>query len=109
NVRMDNISWSPDNLKFAFSNKQSNGVELWVANLATMEAKRLTNGYLNDAYGKTLQWHPDSQHILAQLIPSDRKAPPARNIVPTGPIVQDNLGVKTPARTYQNLLGDAYD
>ncbi len=109
NVRMDNIFWSPDNKKFAFSNKQPNGVELWVADLATMEAKRLTKGYLNDAYGKTLQWHPDSQHILAQLIPSDREAPPARNIVPTGPIVQENLGVKTPARTYQNLLGDAYD
>lgn len=109
NVRMDNIAWSPDHSKFAFSNNQPKGVELWVADLSTMEAKRLTNGLLNDIYGNTLQWHPDGQHILAQFIIANRPAPPVKNPVPTGPIVQENLGVKTPARTYQNLLKDAFD
>lgn len=108
-LHMANLAWSPDGKKFAFSNNNLEGVELWVADLTNMEAKRLTKGLLNDAYGNTLQWHPDSSHILAQFIPSDRKMPPQKSIVPTGPIVQENLGEVTPARTYQNLLEDPFD
>ena len=109
NLRMANIAWSPDGKKFAFSNNKPDGVELWVADISSMEAKRLTNGLLNDAYGKTLQWHPDGSHILAQFIPSSRNMPPTKSIVPTGPIIQENLGEITPARTYQNLLQDPFD
>ena len=108
-VRMANITWSPDGNKIAFSNNSLNGVELWVADLKDFEAKRLTSSLLMDAYGKTLQWHPDGSHILTQLIPSDRQMPPKKSIVPTGPIVQENLGETTPARTYQNLLQDTFD
>lgn len=108
-LRMDNISWSPDGKKFAFSNNKLDGVELWIVDVNNLEAKRLTKGFLNDAYGKTLQWHPDSKHILAQFIPSNREVPPKKSIVPTGPIVQENLGEVTPARTYENLLEDPFD
>lgn len=108
-LRMANIAWSPDGKNFAFSNNGLNGVELWFADTSTLEAKRLTTGLLNDAYGKTLQWHPDGNHILAQFIPSSRQMPPTKSIVPKGPIVQENLGEITPARTYQNLLQDAFD
>ena len=109
NLRMDNIAWGPDNTKFAFTNNQPTGVELWVADLGTMQTKRLSTGHLNDIFGETFQWHPNGQQILAQFILEDRAAPPAQNTVPTGPIVQENLGVKTPARTYQNLLENPYD
>lgn len=108
-MRLANISWSPDGEKIAFSNNKLDGVELWVADIKKMEAKRLTQGLLNDAYGNTLQWHPDSRHILAQFIPSMRELPPTKSIVPSGPIVQENLGEVTPARTYQNLLQDPFD
>lgn len=108
-LRMANIVWSPDGDKIAFSNNKLDGIELWVADIPKREAKRLTNGYLNDAYGKTIQWHPDSKQVLAQFIPSDREMPPTKSIVPTGPIVQENLGKVTPARTYQNLLANPFD
>lgn len=108
-VRIDNITWGPDGQYFSFSNNGLEGLELWVANVESMEARRLTDGYLNDAFGETLQWHPDGKHILAQFIPSERGAPPVKSIVPSGPIIQENLGEVTPARTYQNLLQNSFD
>lgn len=108
-MRITNISWNDSGTHFAFSNNTYTGVELWVADVANLKATRLTNGLLNDAYGKTLQWAPDDKHILAQFIPSNRGAKPVKDIVPSGPIVQENLGVITPSRTFQYLLQDEYD
>jgi dipeptidyl aminopeptidase/acylaminoacyl peptidase len=109
NAMFTNITWSPDGTYFAFSNNTKNGVELWIASVKELKAAKLTDGYLNDAFGKTLQWHPDGKHILAQFVGTGRGDKPQENIVPTGPIVQENLGVVTPSRTYQNLLNNAYD
>lgn len=107
--RLSNIQWSPDGTHIAFSNTKADGIELWVADIQSLEAKKLSNEYLNDIMGKTLQWTPDGTAILAQFIPSARGAEPVKNTVPSGPIVQENLGTKTPARTYQYLLQDEYD
>ena len=107
--RITNISWSPDGQYFAFTNNDMKGVELWFADPKTLEAKKLSNEFLNDAFGVTLQWNPDSKHILAQFIISSRGQQPVESIVPTGPVVQENLGVVTPSRTYQYLLQNPYD
>lgn len=108
-LMINNISWSPDGNFFAFSNKTLNGVELWLADVNSFKATKLSSEYLNDAYGTTLQWNPDGRHILAQFIVANRGSRPVENIVPTGPVVQENLGVATPSRTYQNLLKNTYD
>ncbi len=108
-MRITNISWNDVGTHFAFSNNTYTGVELWVADVINLKAMRLTNGLLNDAYGETLQWAPDGKHILAQFIPANRGAKPVQDIVPTGPIIQENLGVVTPSRTYQYLLQNEYD
>ena len=108
-MKMTNISWNADGSLFAFTNNSPNGVELWLADLKEFRATKLTDGYLNDAYGTTLQWHPDGKHILAQFILPERGNKPQENIVPSGPVVQENLGVVTPSRTYQNLLKNTYD
>src|SRR5690606_13257813 len=39
----------------------------------------------------------------------DRGAPPERPSVPGGPIIHENLGESTPARTYQDLLSSPHD
>lgn len=108
-LRMTNISWNADGSYFAFTNNALKGVELWLADVKNLKATRLSEGYLNDAYGSTLQWHPDGKHILAQFILPERGTKPAEPIVPAGPVVQENLGVVTPSRTYQNLLKNNYD
>lgn len=107
-LRMDNIEWSPDERYIAFANNTLQGVELWVIDMESHAARRLGNAYLNNIYGETLQWHPDGKSILAQYIP-DRGAEPKENPVPTGPVVQENLGIVTPSRTYQYLLENPYD
>lgn len=107
--RIGNIRWSPNGNQIAFSNVKADGVELWVADLETLRAKKLSNEYLNDIIGNALQWTPDGKAVLAQFIDPGRGAEPIRNTVPVGPIVQENLGTKTPARTYQYLLQDEYD
>lgn len=104
-----NISWSPDNNYFAFLNNALDGVELWLVDVKNMEAKRLTGRELNDTYGRTIQWHPDSKRLLVQFVMKNRGNIPAESMVPTGPVVQQNLGVKTPSRTYQYLLQNPHD
>lgn len=107
--RITNLRWSPDGNFIAFSNNSLTGVELWIADIKALKATRLTNELLNDAVGTTLQWHPDSKHILAQFVNTARGAKPDEPMVPTGPVIQENLGVVTPSRTYQYLLKNAYD
>ena len=107
-LRMGGVSWSPDGKYIAFTNNVLSGIELWVADMNTFEAKKLSNQFLNDAIGSAFQWHPDSKRLLAQFLIENRKKP-VENMVPTGPVVQENLGEKTPSRTYQYLLQNPYD
>lgn len=104
-----NIRWNADNTQFAFTNKTPTGVELWVVDVKNHTAKKLIQEKVNAAYGNAFQWHPDGKHILVQTVPQNRGAVPVENDVPTGPVVQENLGTETPSRTYQYLLENKYD
>ena len=108
-AKIGNLQLSPDEKLVAFSNSTINGVELWLADMQHFTAKKLTDAYLNDAYGMTLTWTPEGPHILAKFIPEGRGSAPQANSVPTGPVVQENLGKVTPSRTYQNLLQNPHD
>lgn len=103
------ITWSPDNHHFAFVNKTLTGIELWLGNIDDFSAKKLINEHLNATTGTPLQWHPSGKYLLVQTINKDRGNPPQPTLVPAGPIVQQNLGTKTPARTYQYLLNNPDD
>lgn len=109
NPKLTNITWNPEGDHFAFTNNTLQGVELWLADTKNLNAKKITESLLNDAFGRTLQWHPDGKRILVQTVLAERGNKPVQNIVPTGPVIQENLGVVTPSRTYQNLLQNAYD
>lgn len=108
-ARIGNIALSPDEKLFVFTHSAQTGVELWVGDMQEAVARKLTDTYVNNAYGFTLTWTPDGKHILAKLIPESRGEVPRYNNVPSGPVVQENLGKTSPSRTYQNLLKDAYD
>lgn len=107
--RIGNTSMNADETYLAFTHTSPTGVELWLADLTTYQAKRLVNPYLNDAYGPTLSWTPDGQRLLVSFIPQNRGAMPQADPVPVGPVVQENLGKAAPSRTYQNLLQNPYD
>ncbi|MFO7892488.1 MAG: prolyl oligopeptidase family serine peptidase [Longimicrobiales bacterium] len=100
-------SWSPDGQWITFTNTHANGVEQWVAEVATGQARRVIGG-VNEAAGGC-EWMPDSNQLLCMLIPSGRGEPPEEPAVPEGPVIQETRGMKAPVRTYQDMLEDPYD
>jgi dipeptidyl aminopeptidase/acylaminoacyl peptidase len=107
--RIGNVAWSPDSSRFAFTHTTSGGIELWVAELADRRARRLLGPRLNLTSREAPRWLADSRSLLCTLVPEDRGVTPEEPRVPAGPVIQENLGRTTPARTYQDLLKNAYD
>lgn len=107
-LQIADVKWSSKPGVFAFLNKSLEDTELWLADLNSKTAKKLLSK-VNDTYGSTFQWNGDGTALLAQQVNSSRGSVPVQNPVPTGPVVQENLGGITPSRTYQNLLANGYD
>lgn len=101
-------SWSPDGGWIAFENVRDDRVEQWVADVATGEARRVTERAVNEAAGGC-QWMPDSRRMLCLMVPRERGAPPEAPLAPTGPVIQETRGREAPVRTYQDLLSNAHD
>lgn len=104
-----NIRWSPDGSKIAFLRTVADGIELWVADIATAQATRLTGGVVNDVLGNPFTWLSDNETIIYTAVPADRGTVPQRPAVPGGPVIQENIGRQAPARTFQDLLQDRHD
>jgi dipeptidyl aminopeptidase/acylaminoacyl peptidase len=105
--RISHVAWAGDGKHVAFSVTRPDAIELWVLELATNRARRLSNLRLNAVMGTPFTWLPDSRGLIVHAVPPQRaKAPqPA----PEGPAVQENLGQKSPNRTYPNLLKSPHD
>jgi len=109
NARINNVTFSPDETKIAFTHSRPDGVELWMVDLQTQQARRVSERLLNDAGSHPFTWHPNSQVILAQFVPQHRGDIPLQNIAPAGPVIQENIGRTVQARTYQDLLHNSHD
>ena len=105
--------WSPDGKKISFVNisdaKEDAGLSLWIADVATAQARRLPGIALNGIFGAPCEWLSDSQGLVCRTVPADRGAAPVRSEVPTGPVVQENLGRVTPGATFEDLLKNPED
>lgn len=110
NPRLTNFSWSPDESKMAFTHTTSEGVELWVADLKTATAKKLTGPTLNANMRDVLNWTKDNSALLVKMLPQDRrKLINPETSVPTGPTVSVSDGKEAQNRTYQDLLKNPTD
>ncbi len=108
--RLGDVSWAPDGDRVLFTHTNSDGIELWVADVGSGEARRLTEAVLNLTAADSPTWMSDSRTILTTFVPESRApSEPAAPVVPSGPTVQENVGGAVPARTYQDLLSNAYD
>jgi len=107
-ARVAYTQWSPDGRRLAFVNAVADGLELWVAEVATGRATRVATG-LNATMGTPYRWLPDNSALIVARVPANRGAAPVRSEVPTGPIVQENAGRTAPVRTYQDLLENPTD
>ena len=108
--KIENVSWSPDGSKIAFTLTQSSGLELWVVDVNKTKASRVTSPFINDAMsGLPYRWFSDNKHILYKSVILPRGATPEASAKPFGPIIQQNKGKSAPVRTYQDLLKNAHD
>jgi dipeptidyl aminopeptidase/acylaminoacyl peptidase len=106
---ISSIQWSPDFTKLAFTNTLKDGIELWIADVANAQAHLLTAPRLNQAIGRPYIWAPQSDALICKFVLENRGDPKSEKFTPIGPVVQENLGKKAPARTYQDLLGNPQD
>ena len=111
NPRITNLVSSPDQSKYAFTNTVANGIELWVLDVKTAQATKLTEANLNANLGNPITWLKDNNSLLVRTIPTNRKALiDTKKNVPTGPIISvSEEGVVSQNRTYQDLLKNKTD
>ncbi len=104
------VTWSPDDTKIAFTNTTATGVALWVIDVTTTQATRLTDAVLNANAGRPFTWFKDSEQLLVNFLP-ETKTPliDAKQTLPAGPIVQTAEGKVSQNRTYQDLLKNPTD
>ena len=105
---LSSVSFSPDSKKIAFLQNKAERIELWMIDVATLTASRLTERKINNVLGGFV-WLSDSQQLLFAGVPENLKPLAEKSRVPSGPVVEENLGKKAPSRTYQDLLKNPYD
>ncbi len=105
-----NFTWSPDQKKMAFTQTTGTGVELWVLDISSASAKRLTEANINANTDDVINWFQGSDAILVKRISPERL--PLIDValaVPTGPTISVSEGKKAQNRTYQDLLQNKND
>ena len=107
---LSNLKFSPDGSKLAFLNTRTDGIELWVANTTTGDAKKVSGtARLNAAAGDPCDWLADNKTIVCKTVPLGRGPAPADSNVPTGPNVQENAGKTAQSATYEDMIRTAHD
>lgn len=110
NPRITNISWSQNEKKIGFTNTTNTGVELWVIDVVTASAKKVTNDNLNANLGNPYSWMKDNETLLVKMLPKNRAALiDNKKDLPKGPTVSTSDGSKSQNRTYQDLLKNKTD
>jgi dipeptidyl aminopeptidase/acylaminoacyl peptidase len=108
-ARLSTPRWSPNGKHVAFTNSTRTAVEIWLADPATAQARKIAGLAVNAAHGEPVQWMPDSRTLLVQLIPAGRGKPPAAPLAPKGPNIQESAGRAGPVRTMQDMLASLHD
>lgn len=109
-AKIAHIQFSPDEKKLTFTNTTHKGVELWIVDMETATAKKLTGDILNANLGTPYLWYNNSQSLLIRTLPQNRPALiDSGKDLPTGPIVSTADGKVSQNRTYQDLLKNPQD
>ena len=110
NPKITYITWSPNETKIAFTNTVASGVELWVIDVASASAKKLTDATLNANLGNPYNWMKDNETLIVKMIPKNRPALiDIKKELPKGPTVSASDGSKSQNRTYPDLLKNKTD
>ena len=100
-------SWSHTGRRLAWTLVTDTGTELWsVTADGTAPPARVASG-LSTLF-RNPRWMPDGERLVVLLAAAEGEAP-ARPDLPVGPVVQSTSKLRSPLRTYQDLLSDAHD
>jgi dipeptidyl aminopeptidase/acylaminoacyl peptidase len=107
------LGWAPDAHHIFFVNASDEaanpGLSLWIVDAKSAQARRVQGLALNGIFGNPCEWLGDSRSLICKSVPKGVGTPPVRSNVPTGPVVQENLGRVTPGPTFEDLLKDPED
>lgn len=110
NPQITALQWSPNEKYIACGVVTDKGMELWVIDLATQTAKKLTEANLNANLGSAFVWFPDSKNLMVHKVPANRKAfIDVLQAVPSGPSISVSDGSTGQNRTYPDMLKNAID
>ena len=107
-LQAGNISWSPAEKRIAFTNTTDKQVDLYVIDIATRQASRISHSPLNLVTGNAYQWI-DEKTLLYKIAPQPVSAAPPKDLVPKGPAIQENKGKEAPSATFEDLIKTPYD
>jgi dipeptidyl aminopeptidase/acylaminoacyl peptidase len=100
--------FSPGSAYFSFIQVRPEGMELWVIELASGRASRVTPPILTAAIGFPYIWGPDEKSVICRTRPTTALFPETTEL-PAGPAIQEATGTKAAAWTYQDLLRNKND
>lgn len=110
NPKIAYLTWSPDEKKLAFTNTTTNSLELWVLDIATATASKISDKVLNANLGRPVNWFKDSQSLLVKTVPANRSALiDSKKGIPVGPTISVSDGSKSQNRTYPDMLKNKTD
>lgn len=95
NPKLTNISWSPDQTKIALTNTTTDGVEVWVIDLPSATATKLSSEKVNANIGDVINWFEDGQALLVKMVSKSKKELiNTKTSIPAGPTISVNDGKK---------------
>jgi dipeptidyl aminopeptidase/acylaminoacyl peptidase len=110
NALITNVRWSPNEKKIGFTNTTNSGVELWIIDVVSATASKITSDNLNANLGSPFEWMSDNETLLVKVLPKNRQPLiDGKKDLPKGPTVSTADGSKSQNRTYQDLLKNKTD
>jgi len=103
-----NVAWNPGQTKISFTQTTAQGVDLYVIDLASLNAVKINTEPLNVVMSNGVFWL-NAETLVYRTAIAPASSMPVKPLMPKGPAVQQALGKASPSPTYQDLIKSPYD
>ncbi|SDM38272.1 alpha/beta hydrolase family protein [Pedobacter antarcticus] len=103
-----NVAWNPGQTKISFTQTSAQGVDLYVIDLASLNAVKINTEPLNVVMSNGVFWL-NAETLVYRTAIAPASSMPVKPLMPKGPAVQQALGKASPSPTYQDLIKSPYD